>query len=149
MTACRRQHTAFSIFWGRICIMPAKGVEQAEPLFLEAVAALDALAPPLTEVTARTELHQLFLVGMCPARKAEIVILRGDPASARAGQKLAVLADVDLGIGAVDLLGDDDFAGPAGHLGEVLEFSHSVTLKRRIRQRLQWKLHRTAKLFSH
>jgi len=89
---------------------PPPDIEQAEPPFVEAVAALDAAPPPLAEVVAGAEQQQFVLVLMCPPREAEIVVVRRDPARAAASEELSVFANEDAGVRAVNLLGGDDIA---------------------------------------
>lgn len=103
------------LIWGRSVEAPARNIEQTPPLFplWKTIATLDSAPPPLTKVMARAKEHQLVLMLVGPTGEAVVVFLWGDPASPRASEELTILGDEDLGIGAVDLFGDDALATQA------------------------------------
>ena len=114
---------AWDLLWHGAERNPSDCVEQAPALFCESILALDALSPPLAEMAAGTELHQLFPVFIRPAREPVVIFLRCDPAGTTSGQECAIFANVDLGIGTIDFLADDTFPGEAGDLREFREFN--------------------------
>ena len=90
---------------------------------------------------AGAELHQLVAVLVGPPGKAVVVIVRRDPARARADAERPVLADSDYAIGAIDLLGDDDFAIERAILANGLNSLISVMVIFSLRFRRECRQH--------
>src|SRR5579864_1145925 len=108
----------------RFRFAPTSNIEKRESFlsFCESVAALATRSPPLPEVTPRTELHQGLFVRHRPPRKAVVVRLRSDVSRAAPDEELSLVCDVDLGVGAVDLLRDDASTLQAGNLYKLFKF---------------------------
>ena len=99
---------------------PPLGVEQGEATFPlgQAVATLDARAPPFTEVAARTELQEFNPVAHDPVVESEVVEALREEAVTGACKEVPVFGDQDLAVGAVDLFRDRDVPHEARDLGE-------------------------------
>src|SRR5258708_342943 len=105
-------------------IGPSRHIEQRKPLLAlcQAVATLNARAPPFAEVATGTELAQILSIRLNPFRKAEVIFLRSDPARTTAGHYRAVFGDVNLGIRSIDFFCDRALAVEAGDLRKRLKF---------------------------
>src|SRR5581483_10688720 len=73
-------------------VLDAVRVKQGEPALGETVVALDALAPPLAEVPARPELHEIIRVVVDPTGEAIVVRLRARGDQARAAASIDQIA---------------------------------------------------------
>ena len=90
---------------------PTHDIEQTPPLFTfrQCITTLDSRTPPLTEMSSRTELHEVVLVFGCPTRKSVIVAVRRNPPSPRANQELPIVRYANTTVRTIDFLRHDRF----------------------------------------
>jgi len=118
---------------------PSLHVEQAEPLFLESVSALDALAPPFSAMDAFPKSLEFFRMFDNPAGESMVVGLLSDPPGAGTsyhevfnlilhpsidgtGRVGVSSANHDGAISAVDFLSNPTLSMESGHFWKQGEF---------------------------